>query len=116
VSQIAVLNQPATTDDPNDHGRKHVAYDGGTQSSDFFPFDGDFQALRRDLPNRLAFQFWRRGVLASHYLKRDSGHRALIIGSAGGQETSAGSSHIPQCTSMWAKGAVSCARPPTHTT
>lgn len=89
VSQITVLDQPAQTTSPDDHGRKHVAYDGGTQSSDFFPFDGDFAALRRDLPHKLAFQFWRRGVLASHYLRRDTGHTALIIGSAGGQETKA---------------------------
>ena len=98
VSQISVVNQPTSTDSPDDHGRKHVAYDGGTQSSDFFPFDGDFAALRRELPRRVAFQFWRRAVLASHYLKRDTGHRALIIGSAGGQETKAallfGASHI----------------------
>ncbi|HET6957910.1 MAG TPA: hypothetical protein VFI56_15050 [Vicinamibacterales bacterium] len=98
VSQISVVTQPPLTDSADDRGRKHVAYDGGTQSSDFFPFDGDFASLRRDLPRRVAFQFWRRAVLASHYLKRDSGHRALIIGSAGGQETKAallfGASHI----------------------
>jgi hypothetical protein len=98
VSQISVVTQPALTDSPDDRGRKHVAYDGGTQSSDFFPFDGDFAALRRDLSSRLAFQFWRRAVLASHYLKRDTGHRALIIGSAGGQETKAallfGAAHV----------------------
>jgi hypothetical protein len=89
VSQIAVLVQPPLTNSRDDHGRKHVAYDGGTQSSDFFPFDGNFSELRRDLPNRLAFQFWRRAVLASHFLKRDTGHQVLIIGSAGGQETKA---------------------------
>jgi spermidine synthase len=33
--------------------------------------------------------FWQIGVLASHYLKRDTDHSALIIGSAGGQETKA---------------------------
>lgn len=89
VSEIAVLDEPPKTTSSDDHGRKHVAYDGGTQSSDFFPFDGDFAALRRDLPHRLMFQFWRRGVLVSHYLRRDTGHTALIIGSAGGQETKA---------------------------
>ena len=63
--------------------------DGGTQSSNFFPFDGDFATLRRELPQRLVTQFWQRGVLASHYLRRDHGSRVLIIGSAGGQETKA---------------------------
>ena len=73
---------------PADHGKKHVAYDGGTQSSNFYPFDGNFAALRQDFPPAL-YQFWQRGVLASHYLRRDTGHSALIIGSAGGQETKA---------------------------
>jgi hypothetical protein len=89
ISQIAVLDQPPRTDVPADRGRKHIAYDGGSQTSNFFPFDGDFARLRQDLPNQLMFQFWRRGVLAGHYLKRDTGHRALIVGSAGGQETKA---------------------------
>jgi hypothetical protein len=89
MSQIAVLDQPPRTKAPADHGRKHIAYDGGSQTSNFFPFDGDFTRLREDLPRRLMFQFWRRGVLAAHYLRRDTGHRALIVGSAGGQETKA---------------------------
>ncbi len=89
VSQISVIDQPPTSGLANDPGQKHVAYDGGTQSTNFFPFDGDTRALRRDLQPRLVHQFWQRGVLASHYLRRDSGHTALIIGSAGGQETKA---------------------------
>jgi spermidine synthase len=89
VSHIAIVDQPASKHVPADHGKKHVAYDGGTQSSNFYPFDGNFAALRQDLPNRLVYQFWQRGVLASHYLRRDTGHSALIIGSAGGQETKA---------------------------
>jgi spermidine synthase/MFS family permease len=89
VSHIAIVDQPAMKRVAVDRGKKHVAYDGGTQSSNFYPFDGDLQSLRQDLPNRLTYQFWQRGVLASHYLRRDSGHSALIIGSAGGQETKA---------------------------
>ena len=89
VSQISIVDQPPGTGVAADHGKKHVAYDGGTQSSNFFPFDGDFAALRRDLPRRLMFQFWQRGVLASHYLRRDRRSRVLVIGSAGGQETKA---------------------------
>jgi hypothetical protein len=89
MSQIAVLDQPPRTGAPADRGRKHIAYDGGSQTSNFFPFDGDFARLRNDLPRELMFQFWRRGVLAAHYLRRDTGYRALIVGAAGGQETKA---------------------------
>jgi hypothetical protein len=98
VSQISIIDQPRATTEAADHGKKHVAYDGGTQSSNFFPFDGDLTALRRELPRRLTFQFWLRGVLASHYLRRDCGSRVLIVGSAGGQETKAallyGAAHV----------------------
>ncbi len=75
---------------------KHVAYDGGSQSTYFSAFDGDFARLRRELdaPTQdsaamedLRHRFWRVGVLAAHYLKRDSEANVLIIGSAGGQET-----------------------------
>lgn len=85
VSHISVLAESRE----NRVGSKHVAYDGGSQSSSFYGFDGDLAALRRDLPARLRQQFWQRGVLASHYLRRDTKHRALIIGSAAGQETKA---------------------------
>lgn len=89
ISQIAVLDQPPQTAAAADRGRKHIAYDGGSQTSTFYPFDGDFAALRADLPQQVTFHFWRRAVLAAHYLKRDTAHEALIIGSAGGQETKA---------------------------
>ena len=89
MSQIAVLDEPPRSGDSADPGRKHIAYDGGSQTSNFFPFDGDFQRLRSNLSRQMLFQFWRRGVLAAHYLRRDSGYRALIVGSAGGQETKA---------------------------
>jgi spermidine synthase len=89
VSQISVVDQPPTSGSPADAGKKHIAYDGGTQSSNFYPFDGNLDSLRRDLPARLHYQFWQKGVLLSHYLRRDTGHTALIIGSAGGQETKA---------------------------
>jgi hypothetical protein len=48
VSQIAVVNQRPNRAFPWDHGKKHVAYDGGTQSSNFYPFDGDLEALQRN--------------------------------------------------------------------
>jgi hypothetical protein len=31
---------------------KHIAYDGGTQSSFIFPFDGDYKKLRASLPKK----------------------------------------------------------------
>ncbi len=74
--------------------RKHVAYDGGNQSSFFFPFDGDIEKLRGEVEAGVFGEtkdvhrhWWRWGVLASHYLKRDQDQDVLIIGSAGGQET-----------------------------
>lgn len=80
---------------------KHIAYDGGSQSSRFYPFDGDYDKLRNEIQNGkedIRNHFWFWGVLASHYLKQDQEQRVLIIGSAGGQETKAalayGASHV----------------------
>ncbi|MEJ2238451.1 MAG: hypothetical protein P8X82_09160 [Gemmatimonadales bacterium] len=83
ISKIDVVRLP-------EEDRKHIAYDGGGQSSYFYKFDGDLDALRRGIESGdidVEQHFWFGGVLASHYLKRDQGHSALIIGSAGGQET-----------------------------
>ncbi|MFQ5774655.1 MAG: hypothetical protein ACE5GS_09070, partial [Kiloniellaceae bacterium] len=70
----------------------HIAYDGGSQSSRFYAFDGDFSALRKGLEDGsspVSDHFWFEGVLASHYLKEGTPYSALIIGSAGGQEMKA---------------------------
>lgn len=95
VSKIDVIDVPGAVQ------RKHVAYDGGNQSSHIFAFDGDFAALRAGLEDgsRSVFQyFWHRGVLVSHFLKRDSGAEVLVVGAAGGQETKAaliyGAGHV----------------------
>jgi spermidine synthase len=81
---------PVSKIDVIDYGwMQFIAYDGGSQNSTFYPFDGDFKRLRDNLGEELANQFWNRGVLASHYLLRDSGAKVLIIGSAGGQEVKA---------------------------
>jgi spermidine synthase len=95
VSKIDVIDVPGAVE------RKHVAYDGGNQSSHIFAFDGNFAALRAGLEDgsRSVFQhFWHRGVLVSHYLKRDSGADVLVVGAAGGQETKAalmyGAGHV----------------------
>ncbi len=66
-----------------------IAYDGGTQTSYFYNFDGDYQKLRDSLPAKARSQFWDRFVFASHWLKEGSSPRVLIIGAAGGQETKA---------------------------
>ncbi len=78
-------------------GAKNIVFDGGTQSSFLYPFNGDLERLRRAMENairlnqedRVQEHFWYRGVFASHYLKRDTGHSALIIGAAAGQEIKA---------------------------
>lgn len=95
VSKIDVFEQP--DDDlrpgiPRSVRRKHIAYDGGTQSSHIYAFDGDYESLRAGIESgseRVWDHFWHRGVLASHHLKRGSGASVLVIGSAGGQETKA---------------------------
>jgi spermidine synthase len=72
--------------------RKAIQYDGGNQTSYMFKFDGDLKALRAKLDRdktHVQELFWQIGVLASHYLKRDTGQNVLIIGSGGGQETRA---------------------------
>ena len=105
VSKIDVIEQadtnPITGVTDERVRRKHIAYDGGTQSSHIFPFDGDYAALRHKVETGgepIRHHFWHRGVLASHYARRDSGSRVLIIGSAAGQETKAarlyGAAHV----------------------
>jgi len=91
ISKIDVIDRPK-------QGMKHIAYDGGSQSSHIYPFDGNVENLRKNLYDLAPKHFWFRGVLASHYLKRDTGHKTLVIGSAGGQEVKAalvfGAKHI----------------------
>jgi len=96
ISKIDVVDQmassPTTEAIDRSARRKHIAYDGGTQSSHIFPFDGNYARLRDGIERGtvpLHLHFWHRGVLASHRLKRDSRQRVLVIGSAGGQETKA---------------------------
>lgn len=74
---------------PSGRERKWIAYDGGTQSSYYYPFDGDFKALRAGLPQIAPDHFWGSYVALSHFLKADTDARVLIIGSAGGQELKA---------------------------
>ncbi len=64
-----------------------IAYDGGTQTSYFYNFDGDYEKLRKSLPEEAKEQFWDKFVFASHWLKEGTEPTVLIIGAAGGQET-----------------------------
>ena len=64
-----------------------IAYDGGTQTSYFYTFDGDYKKLRDSLPEKAREQFWDKFVFASHWLKEGTQPNVLIIGAAGGQET-----------------------------
>jgi spermidine synthase len=72
-----------------DYTFKWIAYDGGTQTSYFYRFDGDFEKLRAGLPENAKDHFWDRYLAISHYLKADTDAEVLVIGSAGGQETKA---------------------------
>ena len=77
---------------------KHVAYDGGSQSTYIIPFDGDYKKLREDVEKGRGYHFYSSSVYVSNALKKDSGHEVLVIGAAGGSETKAalmyGASHI----------------------
>ena len=68
---------------------KWIAYDGGTQTSYFYQFDGNYKQLREGMPKNAQSHFWGKYVALSHYLKRDTDQSVLVIGSAGGQETKA---------------------------
>ena len=75
-------------------GVKNIIYDGGSQSSFLYPFDGNWEGFRRRLDrgvqtNAEGFfkaHFWTRSVLLAHYMKRDTDQQVLVIGSAAGQE------------------------------
>ncbi|MCP3931668.1 MAG: hypothetical protein GY705_21510 [Bacteroidetes bacterium] len=82
VSKIDVIDQER-------RGQKHIAYDGGTQSSFIYPFDGDFEKLRKALPDDTPRHFGGQNVFISHYFKRDTDANVLVIGAAAGQETKA---------------------------
>ncbi len=78
---------------------KHVVYDGGTQSSFIFEFDGDFENLRKELEGgRTGKHFYGEKVWISHALKDGSDQDVLIIGAAGGSEIKAaltfGAGHV----------------------
>ncbi len=96
ISKIDVIDETLSPETRSPYhligDRMAIQYDGGNQTSYFYKFDGDIAGLRRHLDRDLSdvkAHFWQIGVLAAHYLKRDSNPSVLIIGSAGGQETKA---------------------------
>jgi len=82
VSKIDVIDQRKSK-------RKHIAYDGGTQSSFIYRFYGRYKELRDAMPRLTWKHFGGQNVYISHYFKRDSDQKVLVIGSAAGQETKA---------------------------
>ncbi|HED13516.1 MAG TPA: hypothetical protein ENI62_07675, partial [Gammaproteobacteria bacterium] len=90
ISKIDIVNQKRKTDTPDTPPRAlWIAYDGGTQSSFFYPFDGNYKKLKNEYLGRTPYHFWGRIVLAAEYLKQDTNQDVLVIGGAGGQETKA---------------------------
>ncbi len=96
ISKIDIIDEPAAPETVapghEPENRKAIQYDGGNQTSYFYQFDGNLAALRarvRRNPEVANADFWQIGVLAAHYLKRDTGQSVLVIGSAGGEETKA---------------------------
>jgi hypothetical protein len=108
IQKIEVLNKPWSPDEfeKSYHwwtggDRKHIAYDGGLQSSFFYKFDGNLPKLRADVeqnPMVAREQFWQIAVISADYLKRDTNADVLVIGSAGGHDTKAalmyGAKHV----------------------
>lgn len=88
ISKIDVVSEYPRAHRVHDR-KKFIAYDGGSQSSYIYRFDGDYEKLRSGLPKQANKHFWARIVLASHWLKQDTDQTVLVIGSAGGQETKA---------------------------
>lgn len=94
ISKIDILSQKEAF-------AKRIVYDGGSQSSAFYMFDGDFEAVRQNyfevVNGRNRYNSGKYVGLA-HWLKRESSPRTLVIGSAGGQETLAalawGAAHV----------------------
>ena len=80
---------------------RRVTYDGGSQASFFFQFDGDFATARShyfDVVDGQPRYNTGRYVALAYWLKRDTPMQVLVIGSAGGQETLAalvfGAAHV----------------------
>jgi spermidine synthase len=102
ISKIDVIAQEVRLANGASFDLKHIAYDGGSQSSYFLAFDGDYDQLAHDIdngePEIILKRFSDERVLAAHYLKRHTSPNVLVIGSAGGREIKAalfyGAKHV----------------------
>ena len=90
ISKIDIINYEGLNEIQNrNYTFKWIAYDGGTQTSYFYRFDGDYEKLRGELPQNARNHFWDRYLTVSHFAKADQDSEVLVIGSAGGQEIKA---------------------------
>ncbi|MGH1540813.1 MAG: hypothetical protein ACRBHB_10360 [Arenicella sp.] len=95
ISKVDIIDYEAKKEG---HTFKWIAYDGGSQTSYYYRFDGDYAKLRSQMPQEAIRHFWAAYLGISHYLKRDQDSEVLVIGSAGGQEIKAaltyGAKHV----------------------
>ncbi len=90
ISKIDIINYEGLNEiQGKNFTFKWIAYDGGSQTSYFYRFDGDFEKLRSELPEKATSHFWDRYLTVSHFSKADKDSEVLVIGSAGGQEIKA---------------------------
>lgn len=99
ISKVDIINYEGLNEIQNkNYTFKWIAYDGGSQTSYFYKFDGDYEKLRSELPEKATSHFWDRYLAVSHFAKADQDSEVLVIGSAGGQEIKAaltyGAKHI----------------------
>ena len=99
ISKVDIINYEGLNEIQNKNFTfKWIAYDGGSQTSYFYRFDGDYEKLRSQLPQNAQSHFWDRYLAISHYAKADQDSEVLVIGSAGGQEIKAaltyGAKHV----------------------
>jgi len=90
ISKIDVIDYEKLNETANtNYTFKWIAYDGGSQTSYFYRFDGDFLKIREGMPGNAVRHFWAPYLAVSHYAKKDQDSNVLVIGSAGGQEIKA---------------------------
>lgn len=99
ISKVDVIDyERLNASQGTDYSFKWIAYDGGSQTSYFYRFDGDFESLKAQMPDQAVRHFWASYLAASHFVKRDQDSEVLVIGSAGGQEIKAaltyGAKHV----------------------
>jgi spermidine synthase len=84
ISKVEVYNSP-------DQNYKTVLFDGGSQHTRIYNFDGNYENLRQRVLGGNSSDFWHPSVLSSHLhlSTHNPGYSALIIGAGAGQEIKA---------------------------